>query len=100
MIEFKVNGRPTTVDVHPADRLSNVLRENLGLTGTKIGCDAGDCGACTVLVNGHQVCSCLVPMAQINSADVRTVEGLSDNGVMNSLQQSFHVHGASARRVC
>ncbi len=100
MIEFKVNGRPTTVDVHPADRLSNVLRENLGLTGTKIGCDAGDCGACTVLVNGHQVCSCLVPMAQINSADVRTVEGLSDNGVMNSLQQSFHVHGAAQCGIC
>ncbi len=100
MIEFTVNGRSVSVDVTIVTRLSNVLRDHLGLTGTKVGCDAGDCGACTVLMNNSQVCSCLVPMAQAKDADIRTVEGLSDNGAMNALQQSFHAHGAVQCGIC
>ena len=64
-ISFNLNGKPAVTDAAPARRLAHVLREDLGFTGTKIGCDAGDCGACTVLLDGEQVCSCLVPVAQV-----------------------------------
>jgi len=76
-IAFTVNGRPVDVEVDPMRRLADVLRDDLGLTGTKIGCDAGDCGACTVRLDGRQVCACLVPIAQAAGADIRTVEGLA-----------------------
>src|SRR5438093_4073773 len=75
-IRFSVNGRCASVSTSPARRLSNVLRENLGLTGTKVGCDAGDCGACTVLLDGEAVCSCMVAAAQVEGCEITTVEGL------------------------
>jgi CO/xanthine dehydrogenase Mo-binding subunit/aerobic-type carbon monoxide dehydrogenase small subunit (CoxS/CutS family) len=76
-IELLVNGAPVAVEVEPMRRLSSVLRDELGLTGTKVGCEAGDCGACTVRIDGEQACACLVPVAQAAGTDIRTVEGLA-----------------------
>ncbi|MFT5440120.1 MAG: aldehyde oxidoreductase, partial [Alphaproteobacteria bacterium] len=97
---FNVNGNAVTVDTAPTRRLGHVLREELGLTGTKIGCDAGDCGACTILLDGHQVCSCLVSAAQADGRDIQTVEGLADNGTLSDLQQAFHLYGAAQCGIC
>ena len=76
-IAFSVNGKSVTTAVSPVERLSKVLREHLGLMGTKVGCDAGDCGACTVLLDGKPVCSCLIAAGQIEGQEVTTVEGLA-----------------------
>lgn len=76
-INLAVNGRAVEVEVDPMRRLADVLRDDLGLMGTKIGCNAGDCGACTVRIDGQQACACLVPIAQVAGRDVRTVEGLA-----------------------
>ena len=98
-IAFEVNGKPVTVAVPPVRRLSAVLRDELHLTGTKIGCDAGDCGACTVIVDGEAVCACLVPAASVEGHSVRTVEGLA-NGGLSDLQTSFLKHGAAQCGIC
>src|SRR5882762_6858751 len=74
-LTFAVNGSRVTVETSAAQRLSRVLRDNLSLTGTKVGCDAGDCGACTILLEGEPVCACLVPAAQAEGREVTTVEG-------------------------
>ncbi len=94
-----VNGRAVCVEVAPTKRLSAVLREDLGLTGTKVGCDAGDCGACTVLLDGEQVCACLLPLRQAEGRRVTTIEGL-DEGGLNALQQAFLRHGAAQCGIC
>ncbi len=99
-IRFLLNGKDVTVNVHPSERLSHVLRHELGQTGTKVGCDAGDCGACTVTLNGKQVCSCLVPVAQVANLPVTTVEGLSDQTSLSLLQQCFLQHGAAQCGIC
>ncbi len=99
-IRFRVNGRPVEVGAPPASRLTQALRVHLGLTGTKVGCDAGDCGACTVLLDGAQVCACLVPLGQVAGRSVTTVEGLADNGRPNRLQRAFHEHGAAQCGIC
>ena len=75
-MRFTLNATAVDVDAHPMARLLDVLRENCGLTGTKEGCGEGECGACTVLVNGEAVCSCLVPVVQVEGAEVMTIEGL------------------------
>ena len=98
-ISFSVNGVPVVVEAPPARRLSTMLREDLKLTGTKVGCDAGDCGACTVLVDGEPLCACLVPAARIEGTQVRTVEGLA-NGALSRLQASFLAHGAAQCGIC
>ncbi len=100
MLRFTVNGDDVEVSVAPATRLSSVLRNDLGLTGTKVGCDAGDCGACTVLLDGDQVCACLTPIAQVAGRRVTTVEGLAENGVLSDLQAAFHRHGAAQCGIC
>ena len=82
------------------ERLSKVLRERLGLTGTKVGCDAGDCGACTVLIDGEPVCSCLVAAGQIEGREITTVEGLPARPIGRSLQKSFLRHGAAQCGAC
>ena len=75
-VRFEVNGRAVEVETDGRRRLVDVLREDLGLTGTKVGCNAGDCGACTVRIDGEQVCSCLVAAGQAEGRRVETVEGL------------------------
>ncbi|HOT82320.1 MAG TPA: 2Fe-2S iron-sulfur cluster-binding protein, partial [Candidatus Defluviicoccus seviourii] len=98
-LAFTLNGRAVRVSVPPMRRLSQVLREDLRLKGTKVGCDAGDCGACTVLIDGQAVCACLTPAAQVEGRDVRTVEGLA-NGTLNRLQQAFLHYGAAQCGIC
>ena len=95
-----VNGRGVAFVSSPALRLSETLRDELGLTGTKVGCDAGDCGACTVLLDGAPVCACLTPLAQVENSDVITVEGLANDGNLNALQASFLRHGAAQCGIC
>jgi len=99
-IAFRVNGRDVVVSSSPLQRLSRVLREELGLTGTKVGCDAGDCGACTVLLDGDPVCACLVAAGQAEGCEVTTVEGLADTNVGARLQQAFLTHGAAQCGAC
>jgi aldehyde oxidoreductase len=103
---FRVNGKSISVASPPWQRLSRTLRDNLGMTGTKVGCDAGDCGACTVLLNGDPVCACLVATGQVEGCDVTTVEGLAarqsslGNSVGAKLQESFLAHGAAQCGAC
>jgi aldehyde oxidoreductase len=102
---FRVNGNTVVVSTSPSQRLSRVLRDELGLTGTKVGCDAGDCGACTVLLDSDPVCACLVAVGQVEGCEVTTVEGLparvSPHGSMGArLQQSFLEHGAAQCGAC
>ena len=99
-IAFTVNGKPVSVTAPPLRRLADALRDDLGLTGTKVGCNAGDCGACTVLLDGAQVCSCMVPLAQAAGRTVETVEGLARNGRLNRLQRAFLRHGAAQCGAC
>jgi len=99
-VAFTLNGVPQRVAVGPAERLSDVLRETLGQTGTKVGCNAGDCGACTVLVDGRQVCACLTAAAQVEGRTVQTVEGLAEGARLDRLQQSFLAHGAAQCGIC
>jgi len=101
-IRLRVNGRDVAIDAPPARRLSDALRDDLGLTGTKVGCQAGDCGACTVLLDGAQVCACLVPLGRCEGAEVQTVEGLADpaSGALSRLQRAFVEHGAAQCGIC
>jgi aerobic-type carbon monoxide dehydrogenase small subunit (CoxS/CutS family) len=96
-MRFTLNGAPAEVDAHPMARLLDVLREQCGLTGTKEGCGEGECGACTVLVAGEAVCSCLVPFAQVDGAEVVTIEGL---GGGHPLQRAFAALGAAQCGIC
>jgi aldehyde oxidoreductase len=98
-IAFSLNGRHADWSGPPVTRLAAALRDGLGLTGTKVGCDAGDCGACTVLLDGRQVCACLMSMAQVAGRTVQTVEGLAD-GALSKLQQSFMARGAAQCGIC
>ena len=93
-----VNGTTCGAEVPPTARLSSVLRDNLGLTGTKSGCDAGDCGACTVLLDGAPVCACLTPVAQVAGREITTIEGLADTEAR--LQAAFLRHGAAQCGIC
>ena len=99
-VVLTVNDRKVEVGARPDMRLSRLLREELGLTGTKVGCDAGDCGACTVLIDEEQACACLVPAAQLEGRRVQTVEGLAGDPIGRALQRSFHHHGAAQCGIC
>ena len=94
-IKLKVNGDPYEVGVKPSRTLVEVLREDLKLTGTKIGCKTGDCGACTVLLNGRSVCSCLTLAVEASGKEVLTVEGLGLNyDTLHPIQEAFVKEGA------
>jgi aldehyde oxidoreductase len=99
-VAFTLNGLAVCVRADPARRLADVLRDDLRLTGTKIGCNAGDCGACTVLLDGQQVCACMVPFGQVADRTVLTVEGLAKNGELSGLQVAFLRHGAGQCGIC
>jgi len=99
-ITATINGQTVGITSPPARRLSEVLRDELRLTGTKVGCDAGDCGACTVLLDGEPVCACLTPVAQAAERHVTTVEGLSGDDGLSALQVSFLRHGAAQCGIC
>ena len=99
-INFKVNGEPRSVAGFPMARLLDVLREQLHLTGTKEGCGEGECGACTVIIDGQIVNSCLVPLAQVNGAEITTIEGVAGNGELHAVQQAFIDHGGAQCGIC
>ena len=98
--EFTVNGEPVEVEATGTRRLLDVLREDLGLTGTKEGCGEGECGACSVLIDGAVVDACLVPVSQVQRASVSTVEGLADDGHLGVLQQAFLEAGGAQCGIC
>jgi aerobic carbon-monoxide dehydrogenase small subunit len=99
-MEFRVNGASRRVEVYPMERLLDVLREEIGLTGTKEGCGEGECGACSVLVDGLLVNSCLVPVLQVVGCEVLTVEGLAKNGHLHALQEAFTNTGGAQCGIC
>lgn len=100
LVRFTLNGAPVEVVAPPMQRLLDVLRDCCGTTGPKNCCGEGDCGACTVLLDGEPVVSCLVPTVQVEGADVRTVESLSDGDALHPLQQAFLEHGGTQCGMC
>jgi CO/xanthine dehydrogenase Mo-binding subunit/aerobic-type carbon monoxide dehydrogenase small subunit (CoxS/CutS family) len=100
-VRLNLNGAPALVSSSPEQRLSHALREDCGLTGVKIGCDAGDCGACTVLIDGEPVCACLTAVGQVAGCRVETIEGLSDDEpIVARLRRAFAFHGAAQCGIC
>jgi carbon-monoxide dehydrogenase small subunit/xanthine dehydrogenase small subunit len=96
-VQLTVNGRQVEIDVHPLERLLDVLRERLGLTGTKEGCGEGECGACTVLLDGCPVNSCLIPVLHAEGHEVITIEGVRDHA---ALQDAFVAEGGTQCGIC
>ena len=96
-MHFTLNGTAARIEAHPMKRLLDVLREDCGLTGTKDGCGEGECGACTVLVGGEMVVSCLVPASQIEGQEVLTIEGLGDD---HPLQRHFMNEAGAQCGIC
>ncbi len=100
-VTCRVNGTPQTLRGYPMARLLDVLREDLGLTGTKEGCGEGECGACSVLLNGALVNSCLVPLAQAEAAQITTIEGVAGaDAQLHAVQQAFIEHGGAQCGIC
>ncbi len=96
-MQFTLTGRAVDIETHPMKRLLDVLREDFGLTGTKEGCGEGECGACTVHVDGLPVCSCLIPCGQVEGAEVLTIEGLGGD---HPMQKAFSRAGAAQCGIC
>jgi len=99
-VKCRVNGRSVTVESHPMARLLDVLREELGLTGTKEGCGEGECGSCSVEIDGELVNSCLVPALQAEGAEIRTIEGVADGNRLHAVQQAFLASGGAQCGIC
>jgi aerobic carbon-monoxide dehydrogenase small subunit len=93
-IRINVNGSWVEGETRPDRMLVDFLREDLGLTGTKKGCEEGDCGACTIIMNGKTVLSCLIPALKADGAEILTVEGLAEGGILHPIQQAFWEEGA------
>ena len=100
-IQLRVNGREVSVESHPMARLLDVLRVDLRLTGTKEGCGEGECGACSVLINGELVNSCLTPALQADGTNITTIEGVAiDETRLHAVQQAFIDHGGAQCGIC
>jgi aerobic carbon-monoxide dehydrogenase small subunit len=99
-VHLKVNGKTCELDAPPMKRLLDLLREDLRLTGTKEGCGEGECGACSVIIDGEVINSCLVPVCQVEGARVTTVEGLARDGRLDPLQQAFLEWGGAQCGIC
>jgi len=99
-IAFTVNGQVATVKAYAMDRLLDVLRQELGLTGAKEGCGEGECGSCSVLMDGLLVNSCLIPVLQASGANIVTIEGLASDGRLGVLQQAFLEYGGAQCGIC
>jgi carbon-monoxide dehydrogenase small subunit len=93
-LTLTVNGKQVTIQIGADELLVDVLRDRLGLTGTKIGCNEGECGACTVIMDGKAVLSCLIPALRAEGRQIVTIEGLADGDTLHPLQQAFVEHGA------
>jgi len=100
MIRVTINGAARRLDVHPMKRVLDVLREDCKLTGTKEGCGEGECGACTILIDGLPVNSCLVPAAQLEGATILTIEGLAADGALHAMQEAFVTEGGAQCGIC
>ena len=99
-ISFELNGKSVTVETHSMERLLDVLRENLKLTGTKEGCGEGECGACSVFMDGELVNACLIPVAQVAGRKITTIEGVSKGSELHPVQKSFLEHGGAQCGIC
>jgi carbon-monoxide dehydrogenase small subunit len=99
-ISFELNGKKQIVESHPMARLLDVLREEAGLTGTKEGCGEGECGACSVLIDGELVNSCLVPVVQAQGTVIRTIEGIATGDKLHAVQQAFLETGGAQCGIC
>jgi aerobic carbon-monoxide dehydrogenase small subunit len=99
-LRVKVNGIDRSIDAPPMSRLLDVLREVLRLTGTKEGCGEGECGACSVLIDGELTNSCLVPILQVDGASIVTIEGVAIDDRLNAVQQAFLEHGGAQCGIC
>ena len=99
-IQFSVNGISREVDAPPVKRVLDVLREDLRLTGTKEGCGEGECGACSIIIDGEVINSCLVPICQVEGSRITTVEGLARDGSLDYLQQAFLEWGGAQCGIC
>ncbi|MBN1485672.1 MAG: (2Fe-2S)-binding protein [Chloroflexia bacterium] len=100
LLQMTLNGEPVEIEIEPGDMLADVLRERLGLIGTKIGCGEGECGACTVLIDGESVMSCIYPAMKAQGRQVLTIEGLAPKGELHPVQQAFVEHFASQCGYC
>ena len=99
-VRCRVNGAEQVMTGYPMDRLLDVLRHGLGLTGTKEGCGEGECGACSVLVDGQLVNSCLLPLAQVAGTSITTIEGVAADGHLDAVQRAFIAHGGAQCGIC
>lgn len=99
-VTLRVNGKSRAVEVYPLARLLDVLRDDLRLTGTKEGCGEGECGACSVMIDGELVNSCLVPVLQLTGAEIRTIEGIAAQGQLHKAQQAFIDYGGAQCGIC
>jgi carbon-monoxide dehydrogenase small subunit len=99
-VRCTVNGEAVTLEAYPLARLLDALREGLKLTGTKEGCGEGECGACSVIVDGELVNSCLVPVAQVEGAEIRTVEGVADGERLHAVQRAMIETGGAQCGIC
>jgi len=99
-MRLTINGKKRTVNAHPMKRLLDVLREDCDLTGTKEGCGEGECGACTVLIDGHAVDSCITPVAHAEGRRVVTIEGAKATKLGKALQNAFVEHGGAQCGIC
>jgi carbon-monoxide dehydrogenase small subunit len=99
-VQCEINGRVMSLEAHPMARLLDVLREQAGLTGTKEGCGEGECGACSIEMDGTLVNSCLIPALQANATKIRTIEGVAGAAELSAVQQAFLTHGGAQCGIC